>query len=116
MSKKEEQGTERSIRESLLELLAKLVALIAGRHIYIKCKVYLLEIFSWQNPNLEKRLDVSRQKIEFPSPYRSCPPLLGPCGLKNILYHDHIESDNITTYHLVRSRANIFCPQAGNSE
>jgi hypothetical protein len=53
-SQKEEQGSELSIRESLLEFLTELVALIAGRHIYVKCKIYLLEIFSWQNPNLEK--------------------------------------------------------------
>ena len=52
--KEEEQGTELNIRESLLEFLAELVALIASRHIYVKCKIYLLEIFSWQNPNLEK--------------------------------------------------------------
>jgi hypothetical protein len=60
--KEEEQGTELGIRESLLEVLAELVAFKTGRHIYVKCKIYLqlLEI-SWQNPNLEKRLDVSRQ-------------------------------------------------------
>ena len=53
---------ELNIPESLLEVLAELVAFIAGRRIYFKCMIYLqlLEI-SRQNPNLEKRLDVSRQ-------------------------------------------------------